>query len=291
MKFDCIIMNPPYDGNTHLKILTEALKPLKDNSSKCVNLSPIRWLQDKTAKYKTGSDLLRFEYDICVFIENLEIITARDFFKLFKVFSEFDLGITTLSNKGGYDYKSLSYDPIIEKVMDKNTDVLVKHIEHDKINGYRVRIQFLRPQITDRDKIDVSTKNRLYETCHNTKSWVYLNGINKDGIHWTQDNPKGFLAGYTLESPLPDSVPFKDKTTATNFEQSTKTIFYRYLVYSMKTGSPLPVSYLPFMEKVTNERTGLVGYESDWTDEDFYSYYGITEAERKRMEETLKPYL
>ena len=40
MKFDCIIMNPPYQRNLHLKILAEAIKHLKDEKSVCVNLSP-----------------------------------------------------------------------------------------------------------------------------------------------------------------------------------------------------------------------------------------------------------
>ena len=40
MKFDCIIMNPPYQRNLHLKILAEAIKHLK-NDGTCVNLSPI----------------------------------------------------------------------------------------------------------------------------------------------------------------------------------------------------------------------------------------------------------
>ena len=40
MKFDCIIMNPPYSRNLHLKILAEAIKHLKDEKSVCVNLSP-----------------------------------------------------------------------------------------------------------------------------------------------------------------------------------------------------------------------------------------------------------
>ena len=46
MKFDCIVMNPPYERNLHLKILAEAITHLKDEKSTCVNLSPVRWLQD-----------------------------------------------------------------------------------------------------------------------------------------------------------------------------------------------------------------------------------------------------
>ena len=41
MKFDCIIMNPPYQRNLHLKILAKAINHLKDEKSVCVNLSPI----------------------------------------------------------------------------------------------------------------------------------------------------------------------------------------------------------------------------------------------------------
>lgn len=288
MKFDYLIMNPPYNGNLHLKILTEALNNYVD---KCINLSPVRWIQDKTARYKPGSDLNKFENEICTFIEDLSIITARDFFKLFNVLSEFDLGVYSITKKGGYDYKKLNYDSIVEKVLNTKPDVLTKHMEKDKIDGYRVRIQFLRPLRTDRDRIDASTKNRLFETCHNTKSWVYFNGINENGLHWTEDNPKGFIEGYNKDSPLPDSIPFPNKLSAYNFEQSTKTLFYRYLVYSMKTGSPLPTTYLPFLDNQVNPRTGLLGYESDWTDDDFKILYNITDDEWKKISDTIKPYI
>ena len=64
MKFDCIVMNPPYQKNLHLKILAEAIKHLKDEKSKVVNLSPVRWLQDPLAKYKKNSDYNKFEESI-----------------------------------------------------------------------------------------------------------------------------------------------------------------------------------------------------------------------------------
>lgn len=40
-----------------------------------------------------------------------------------------------------------------------------------------------------------------------------------------------------------------------------------------------------------NPRTGLKGYEGEWTDEDFYEYFNITEDEQKEIVETMKPYL
>lgn len=60
MEFDVAIMNPPYDGNLHLKILEKVI-PIADE---VVNISPIRWLQDPLAKYKKSSDYKRFENTI-----------------------------------------------------------------------------------------------------------------------------------------------------------------------------------------------------------------------------------
>ena len=73
MKFDHIIMNPPYCRNLHLKILNEAI----NNSDDIVNLSPIRWLQDPLAEYKRNSDFKKFT-EIRERIESIEIITAKD---------------------------------------------------------------------------------------------------------------------------------------------------------------------------------------------------------------------
>ena len=77
MKFDCIIMNPPYKRNLHLKILAEAITHLKDETSKCVNLSPVRWLQDPLAKYKKNSDWHRFQESVSKHIER-KILTYHN---------------------------------------------------------------------------------------------------------------------------------------------------------------------------------------------------------------------
>ena len=52
-------MNPPYNGNLHLKIIDKVIKACPD--SEIINLSPIRWLQDPLAEYKKNSDYNRFE--------------------------------------------------------------------------------------------------------------------------------------------------------------------------------------------------------------------------------------
>ena len=73
MKFDHIIMNPPYCRNLHLKILNEAI----NHSDDIVNLSPIRWLQDPLAEYKINSSFKKFN-EIRERIETIQIITASE---------------------------------------------------------------------------------------------------------------------------------------------------------------------------------------------------------------------
>ena len=45
------------------------------------------------------------------------------------------------------------------------------------------------------------------------------------------------------------------------------------------------------MGDCTNPRTGKKGYESDWTDEDFYDYFNITEEEQEEIIKVMEPYL
>ena len=72
-KFDVAIMNPPYDGNLHLKILEKVIPLCKQ----IINISPVRWLQDPFAPYNNKSDYCKFEKTISQKIESLNIISAK----------------------------------------------------------------------------------------------------------------------------------------------------------------------------------------------------------------------
>ena len=69
-----IIMNPPYSGSLHLKILSKIISEYPN--AEVVNLSPIRWLQDPLVEYKSNSDWKKFE-DIRKKIETLDVITSK----------------------------------------------------------------------------------------------------------------------------------------------------------------------------------------------------------------------
>ena len=109
MKFDHIIMNPPYCRNLHLKILNEAIH----HSDDIVNLSPIRWLQDPLAEYKRNSDFKRFK-EIRERIESIDVISAKDASDLFSTSFVMNLGVYHITDNGGWH--GFEINSIIKKV-------------------------------------------------------------------------------------------------------------------------------------------------------------------------------
>ena len=112
MKFDCAILNPPYDRNLHLKILEQVIT----KADKVINISPVRWLQDPFAPYNTRSDYCKFEDSISKKIESLDVILAKDASKLFDASFTMNLGIYTCG-QGGYNYQH--NDPLVTKIVEK----------------------------------------------------------------------------------------------------------------------------------------------------------------------------
>lgn len=113
MKFDCAILNPPYDRNLHLKILEQVIA----KADKVVNISPVRWLQDPFAAYSDHSDYHKFENTISKKLESLDVIPASVASKLFDAAFTMNLAIYVCGQEGGYNYQH--DDPLITKIVEK----------------------------------------------------------------------------------------------------------------------------------------------------------------------------
>ena len=260
-KFDCIIMNPPYDKNLHLKILEKVI-PVAD---KVVNVSPIRWLQDPLAKYKRNSDYKRYEDTISKMIESLEVVEREKAAEIFNIRQESDLGILMIG-RGGFDYVAFSSNPIIEKMLSKSDCFLSNVMESNNSEGWRVKLVDLKPlNAGSNGKKGTAGWYNRYILLHQNKSWVYKDGY-QAGKHWSAYNGTSGCKVFTEDDKMPASIKFDTKVEAENFENSTKTMFYKYLVFSMKMNSHTPFTGLPFMK----------GYTQPWTDKRFCEYFGIT---------------
>ena len=288
MMVDYIFMNPPYDKNLHLKILEQSIPMLTDDGI-LVNLSPIRWLQDPTVFIRDNGDYFRFEGTVSKYIKNIKWLSLFDMEEMFRNV-DVDAAIYIITKNGGFDYERYAHNTIFDKVSKKG-NFISSYIEKDKIDGIRVRINpSLAHNKSSTRKNSESVIKGQYEYLHYSLSLVYENGYSVvNGKFWSKNRMPGAGNKVMPEgTPIPQSLKFHTIKEAVNFENSTKTMFYRYLTLILKRANN--PDYVPFMGDCTNPRTGLKGYEGEWTDEDFYGYFNITEDEQKEIVETMKPY-
>lgn len=83
-------------------------------------------------------------------------------------------------------------------------------------------------------------------------------------------------------------IQFNEEVEIENFFNSLLTSLFRYYAIKIKKNQRQPWQFVPWMGDSINPRTGLKGYLSEWTDEDFYEFFGMTEDEKKTIEETVK---
>lgn len=269
MTYDFILMNPPYDKNLHLKILEQSINLLTDDGI-LINLSPIRWLQDPLAKYKKSSDWYKFK-EVRIHLKDLLVVKADEAETYFSIRQNADLGVYVLDTKN----HCFELD---------NNESFIRRFE--KCMGLPI-------EIYDETKHDffVHVRRLLGHTSTFTeicRDYWWSHGKDIKGDKWNNNLPK---AKNFSEDRSMYGVSFRTEQEAINFYYSTKAIIYRYYVFLTLTGIDCQFKYMPFMGDCINPRTGLKGYEGEWTDEDFYEYFNITEKEREEIECVMKPYL
>ena len=248
MKFDHIIMNPPYCRNLHLKILNEAICYSDD----IVNLSPIRWLQDPLAEYKKNSDWKKFK-DIREKIESIEVVPKNVVFKHFNITNSEDLGIYCITENGvwqNFDTKLLC-----KKCYDKIKSSLCT-IDHNKKDGWRIRV------------CSISNSNHRTGGLNNLgKLLIFKDGM-KDGMPWFDFYQKNKWSKATSE--ITDSIKFNNKEEAENFIDS---------VENTKFGRWYEDNIITDMNICNKNILWLPTYDHKWTDKDLYEYFNLTPEE------------
>ena len=231
MKFDNIIMNPPYSGSLHLKVLDEAMK----HCDNIVNLSPIRWLQDPIAEYKKNSDWKKFE-NIRNKIENIEIIPQKDANNFFGADFASDLGIYKISPQGGFSF-------------DKNVLVkkLIKFVEKDNLSLHLKNLpsgNFLKFRYGISTAVHVGEHSKYFVVLPNFETSTTFTG-----------------KGHTLY------LNNLSKKEQKNAHQIYCSDFMRWWNKAICSGA---TSYA---------FTPIFDFSHQWTDEDFYKYFGLNEDE------------
>ncbi|MBO7209742.1 MAG: hypothetical protein J6V44_01855 [Methanobrevibacter sp.] len=248
-KFDIAIMNPPYDKNLHLKILEFMIPKVKLT----INISPIRWLQDPLAKYKSSSNYLKFEHSISKHLKSLETIKSNKCDELFGVRFDCDLGIYTLDKNGGFDYVNFNSDKIIDKVRVKWSNA---NIENNMKNGWRIKIPTINgvSQIHGVKYKDIKPLGEIH---------IFYNG-KKNGKKWHEFWSCNQHSKTTDE--ITHSVSFNTKDEAQNFADVFETKFGKYVQTKMQTDIHLESYNLLWLND----------YTKPWTDKRLCKYFNIT---------------
>lgn len=282
MKFDCIIMNPPYVRNLHIKILAEAIKHLKDEKSKVVNLSPVRWLQDPLAKYKKHCDLKRFEESVVKHIESLDIMSAQAAQNLFSIVLGADLGVYACRAKQ-YEIKDYSIWPFKAAVL----EYIISHnptYEQDKADGWRVRM----PVMTGASGRAHGCGDRPEILSSFGKLLAFKDGKTEDGKWWYDCYKKN--QNFKPTPTITRSIKFDSKAEAENFIKQFDTSFGKFVTDILTGYVGIGPECCLWMSDAVNPRTGIKGYKGEWTDEDLVLYFGITPEEQKTIEKTIEKY-
>lgn len=274
-----IVMNPPYSGNLHLKILDKMSKDFPD--AEIVNLSPIGWLEDPLAKDKKSA-FNKFA-DLRKKIENVDVVSITDAKNIFRAQLSQDLGIYCLSKTGGWDSETFTkkYQSFVSKIF-QNTKHWSDVAESNKVDGIRVKIQRLRPHSAGASAVASGKEAEFvpkfaYKLMYEKSPNIFIDG-KSDGIWWTECLGAKNQYSKNIGDPLVDSIKFDTLEEAQNFEAFAKTKFMTFCNRVSKVGVNTDFSFLPFMPT----------YKHPWTDEMLYKHFNLTPKEISIIEEEMK---
>ena len=277
MRFDKVIMNPPYKGSLHLEILSKILT----KGSIIVNLSPIRWLEDieRDSERSTKS---RFD-GLFHHIESIEKLNIFEAIRNFNcsLNSPVNLGIYLVRADTYYDNSSLLRNALLERVCNfnfKNGDFL----EDNKKDGYRVKVSKIVASKSRGEGIRKPALSSLGKLL-----WFY-DGKGIDGKPWYEYYFKNQFSKDT--ETIPTSIKFSSQEECENFIKSFDTPFARYIEDLLISDAHVNSHKVLFMGNAINPRTRLKGYLGEWINEDFYEFFGVTEEEKLQIEEIISKF-
>ena len=261
MKFDCCIMNPPYDGNLHLKILVAVISI----ANKVVNISPVSQLVNCVNMFKEGNNETKKYFagigkhlkscgKIFSIEEALQIFTGARITNplAIQVYENSYNSIEECERVNSHN----GMKTIVKKVYDYSHDVdnIENHLESNKKDGYRIKF----------GRIGGGTWTAFRPHTLDAFKEVVYDGLLADGRpHWQMCS----VNQYTKKTEeLPESLPFTTKAEAQNFIDSYNTKFLKTCLGFLHVDMRIHPEYLPYMQD----------YTQPWDDKRFCDYFGIT---------------
>ena len=264
-----IIINPPYSGNLHLKILSHLISLYPD--AEVVNLSPRRWLQDPLAEYKRGSHWKKFE-NVRSHIENLDIITAHQASDIFSINLKVDLGIYHITKNGKWE--SPYGNKLLEKIVSKTNGLPIVKYENVK-KPYFCLISSI---VGDHSGFDNLFEDYSILKNEQTYGRWFVNGKSeKNGLSLAECKAqnKRSVHGNILSW---DCVEFDTEEEAKNFYNVCYSKLFMYVLKKSIVDVHVHSEFLPWLED----------YSHSWTDQDLYEHFHLPDDEIAIIEQEIK---
>ena len=271
MKFDAVIMNPPWD--IHLKIIKTALTYV----DYVVDISPIRWLQDPLATEKQRSDYKIFENTISKRIKDIEVLDQAEIDKMFDIQFNTTVAIYYFDKKGGYDYASLmdskskNYRQIYKAVMKNSSACPELKLYKDSKKKNFVPVCLLGGHIDALNAGPTFSRDR-YRYFVNNKC---INPDRNDVNGLTPEEAKA----YNLKTfDNVNVVEFDTANECANFYDYITSPFFVYMCKCHSMDGHVTPKYLPFMED----------YKTKRTNDEIFDYFKVSESNKKFIYQELK---
>ena len=289
-KFDIVFSNPPYSN--HLKIMDTFYKV----STSMIWVSPTRWCEDPLTRFgwKERGDWKNFNH----LVKNLQFfktISALDAYNTFGINLKSDLGFYYIDksknskvNFDSYIFSDGKNFKIVKSIYEKiranvNEFLGFNCVEYSKrTTGNFVTIAFQGG--TKQRGNNAALHSYLRSPIYGPFAMEKFNGKTLEEI---KSENKLSVWGNVEKWPV---ICFNTEKETINFYNSSNLKFISFLTWALASDQSVPLNFIPVMIEETNPRTGLKGYEGEWTNEDFYQFFGITEEEQKYIEETMSQF-
>lgn len=264
MKFDKIIMNPPYDRDLHLQILGNVVINATNTKWCLANLSPASWYM-AYMNYDKPSSLFQKVKAVgwTKFVNSIELIPQTESIKLFEG-ARFPtmLGVYSLKsdNSNPKYFDSITIDSDKAKLMLRlkgtfTKDTLKMHLDENKKDGIRVSFKDIgggawtayQPHTFD---------------FFRSENDVFIDGLDEKGqpwyTHWVK-NQYSKLTDY-----LPYSIEFKSVDDARNFIKFYNLDWMKWYIGNAHIDMHIHPEYYPMPD-----------LSIQWTNAEFEKFYNL----------------
>ena len=252
MNFDHIIMNPPYNGSLHLKILKEAIK----HSKEVVNLSPANQMFSGVRLIKDHSEIKK-NPELVQNIQDVDLIKPEEASAMFGASFAGPLMLIHYDlTKEGKDYKEFN---IIPKNLRSVFDKTVRSVYEGKY-----------PSLWSIIKEGDCSKDKFSLTCPEVHG-------HQGQSDWAEITSKNYEKALASKQRWGWHLEFDTEEDRKNCWECWHLKSHMLIHSLIKADNFNMYQWLPALD-----------YTHPWTDEMLYEYFGLTKDEVKEIEQGIK---